>query len=374
MGTCGYPTANGKKGGVGKGKRVANLLKFIQEYHTERYSSDPDIDRSIENFYFGGFKNGQEVYDYILNLAKNHEVLGKNGKPRKMREDATLALCVISKPDEKMFREIEEMAEERDVDYNELEQKFLSDLYDCNEQIFKKHGFQILAGALHLDEQNPHYHYTLIDPDFKISKKATLPFFTDLNSTIPKMMRERGWPMEDLTVYDRDRAEKEPEYKAKHIKAKKEKKHNRSSAEYKADKEHEKKVKEMQAQQQREIGAREFLRKKLEAANARAESLEDVAEERDFYKAKAEATSQENEMLRELLRAEKRKPAEVVEVEKVVESPELLQENERQSEVIEAQKTEINRLNRKIEALKTIRELKGESESTEDVEKVLDVE
>ena len=372
MGTIGQPVLLCKKSGKGKGKRTANLKKILKESQQERYGRDKDIDRQIDNVYFGGFSSGGEVYDYMVSLADEHVVMGKGGKPRKIRSDATIGVAVISKPSAETFEEIKQMAVERSIDPDDLEEQFLSDLYDCNKAIYEKHGFQIIAGALHYDEQQPHYHFMLADPEFKIGEKVKLPFFSDLNKSLPKMMRDRGWPIEDLESYDRERAEAEPKYKANHIKEKEKKKHGRSSAEYKADKDAEKKEKELQEQRQREIRAREFLSTKLKAANARAESLEEVADELEFYKAKAEASEQENMMLREMLRAEKRKPAKVV--EKVVESPDLKQENERQSEVIDAQENEITRLNRKLEALtgmvrarKTIEEVDEDLES--DLEK-----
>ena len=367
MGTSGQPVLLCKKSGKSKGKRSANLKKILKESQQERYGRDKDIDREIDNVYFGGFSSGGEVYDYMVSLADNHIVMGKGGKPRKMRSDATIGVAVISKPSVETFEEIKQMAVERSIDPDDLEEQFLSDLYDCNKAIYEKHGFQIVAGALHYDEQQPHYHFMLVDPDFRIGEKAKLPFFSDLNKTLPKMMRDRGWPIEDLDGYDRERAEAEPEYKRKHIKEKEKKKHGRSSAEYKADKDAEKKEKELQDQRQREIRAREFLTTKLKAANARAESLEEVAEERDFYRAKAEAEKAESEMLRELLRAEKRKPAKVI--EKVVESPQVRQTIDKQQEVITAQEEQINRLEAKLEALTgMVRARKTIEEADEDLE------
>ena len=359
MGTIGAPCLMCKNGQA-KGKRKANLKKILQESQQERFGKDPDIDREIENIYFGGFESGEEVYDYITELAKRHTVKGKNGKPRAMRSDATLALAVISKPDKKMYEELKQIASEKGEDVDDLEEQFLADLYDCNEHVFKKHGFEILAGALHYDEQQPHYHFTLIDADFKISKKANLSFFSDLNSLVPQMMRERGWPVNDLKVYDQERAEKDPEYKAKHIAEKKKKKTGRSSAEYKADA-------EKQKDQRRQAEAMKYLEAKLRAATAKEKSLDEVAEERDFYMAKAEASEQESEMLREMLRAEKRKPAKVV--EKVVESPQARQTIDKQQDVITAQEEQINRLEAKLEALTgMVRARKTIEEADEDLE------
>ena len=113
------------------------------------------------------------------------------------------------------------------------QQRFLNDLYDCFAEVVG--SSRIKARADHFDELGAHSHvfWEPMTRDGRLCAKevVSLPFFREINRTVPERMRERGWKIEDCESYDVEQREAQ---QLRHKSA------GRSSAKFKADAEREK--------------------------------------------------------------------------------------------------------------------------------------
>lgn len=224
------------KAGNAFGKHSGNAKSVVCEGLEERRSSDPDLDkaRTNENIYGGRFRSGSELFDYWINEAGNYRVTDKNGKEKKLRNDANIGFASILKP-EKSF--MESLSPEDRI-------RFLQDAYKVTLQEYQRKGISVDAWVIHTDEQVPHLHLYGHDPEYKLGKKLNLSFFHAMNKRVPERLRALGWDIEDCTVYDVEEAQKmAPEaqkaYKEKRMQEKKEKGYGMSSKAYKAKKDNE---------------------------------------------------------------------------------------------------------------------------------------
>ena len=206
--------------------RKGNAKKIALEGLSERYSKDKDLDKtkSKNNIYFG-FDSGEKLYNYWEENANNHrDKLG-----RKLRADAVIGYTLIIKPD------MEGMENIKNKDL------FLKDSIEVITDILNNHDLVVDAAAIHKDEVNEHVHLFGHDNEYKAGKKINLSLYTDFNKEYPKRMREKGYDVEDMSVYDVDKVkdmseDEKQEYKNELIKRKKNKKKNgRSSNKYKED-------------------------------------------------------------------------------------------------------------------------------------------
>lgn len=225
MAKCGMPTLMLKK---------TNAFPILQEAWSERYSSDQDLDRtkSKENSYYGinGMTSGKELAEYLISQADGYKVKDKNGHERSLRSDASIGMVGIIKPELDYISTLD----------REQQTKFLTDSLTCLNKILQKRGLELVSAAFHFDEMSPHLHYLAIDREYKLGKKVTLPFFNELNHTFPKMMKSKGWSLDELGGYDVSKAksltpDQLSKYKAERIAEKQtRKKSGLSSAQYKA--------------------------------------------------------------------------------------------------------------------------------------------
>lgn len=225
MAKCGMPTMMLKK---------TNAFPILQEAWSERYSSDQDLDRtkSKENSYYGinGMTSGKELAEYLISQADGYKVKDKNGHERSLRSDASIGMVGIIKPELDYISTLD----------REQQTKFLTDSLTCLNKILQKRGLELVSAAFHFDEMSPHLHYLAIDREYKLGKKVTLPFFNELNHTFPKMMKSKGWSLDELGGYDVSKAksltpDQLSKYKAERIAEKQtRKKSGLSSAQYKA--------------------------------------------------------------------------------------------------------------------------------------------
>lgn len=133
--------------------------------------------------------------------------------------------------------------------------RFLDDSMKILSDLFQAQGLPLDATALHMDEVNPHVHAFGHDTEYKAGKKIDIRLFGMLNKEYPKRMRALGYDVEDLTVYDSEKAdamteEEKADYKEEVLQRKKAKKNaGRSSSKYKeeklAEKENELQAREM---------------------------------------------------------------------------------------------------------------------------------
>lgn len=224
-------------------KRKGDARKVALEAFNERYSKDQDLDRvQSKNNIYTGFKSGKDLYAYWEKEASGH----LDTKGRHLRSDAVIGYTFIIKPD---MESMENMTQAERVKFLQESMNILSDL-------FQSRGLEIDASALHLDEVNEHMHVFGHDTEYKAGKKIDIRLFGMLNKEYPKRMRELGYDVEDLTVYDSEKADamtedEKADYKEDVLQRKKaKKKSGRSSNQYKEEKlaEKAKEIEKLQAE------------------------------------------------------------------------------------------------------------------------------
>lgn len=232
-------------------KRLGQTKKVLQEMGCERYSTDKDLDRtrSVNNTYTG-YRRGIDLYNAWMQEADAH----RDTMGRHLKTTAVIGYSAIMKPDIESMQKLSEDEQERFI---AVGTKVLT-------EIMQERGLTVDMTATHRDEDVIHTHIAGHDKNFRCGKKIGLMLYNALNKTFPERMREYGFDVEDMCVYDAEATkdmtpEQLEEYKQKHIQKKKEKKTQVSSNEYKAAKELEK------AQQQAE--------EILEAARQQAEQI-----------------------------------------------------------------------------------------------------
>ena len=327
-------------------KNAAPLRGYALEALKERQSKDEDLNRDLtKNNEYWGIESGRDLITFYEEKYRLHE-----GRHRK---DATVGLGLVLKPlGEGAFDNFTE----------EQQKKFLADLKVESDRIFEDNGLEVVSEVLHRDEQVPHYHVFLFDPEFKCSKKNTLRFKNQLNSLLPRRMRERGWDCRDLTKYDIEKAEQDPEYKA-NFKQKKEK-HGMSSAEYKAKKE----LDSVSEQKQEMEQNAQKLSRALREALLKNESLQAEADKSNFYREKWQEAVLDAEAWQGMLIEERKKEPEtkVVEREKVVEVEKIVEDKaaKAKNEELEA---ENDALRRKLDAYERMYHSQTKGSQNEDL-------
>ena len=168
MGKVGMPILLLKQGN-GKTKRSGNAKAVALEALEERYSSDPDLDRTKtkDNIYMdGGFRSGIALSEYWRKQAEAFRVIDKNGKEKKLRSDASIAFANILKPDKEFMDSLT----------SEQQMIFLNDLIDITKEAYTKQGIKVDTTVIQVDEGNPHVHLFGHDPQYKLGKKLNLKF------------------------------------------------------------------------------------------------------------------------------------------------------------------------------------------------------
>lgn len=269
-------------------KHRSNAERIIAEAGKERVSKSDtlDKDRSYLNRYTG-FESGYDCLNYITKEADEYrqEVTGKGGAKhyRKLREDAIIGYAIIYNPPEEICQNWS------DEEYN----RFYEDSLDVMEQIcpdiFRRDT--IVMSAEHHDEGtitdtskiSRHIH------DIGIPKnrdgrycgtKIDAKLCADINKSYPKLMREKGWDIDDLDCTDWDKYNSDEEYRAER---KSKQKSGKSVNEYLANK------------MRQQIKENEELSETLK--NAISEALE-LAEDKDKLEKEKEQIECEKERLR----------------------------------------------------------------------------
>lgn len=235
-----------------KGKHAGSAYHVACEALSERYSTDPDIQRDLtQNNIYEGFRSGKELFKYWRDEKDNHKFIDKNGKEKKARSDISIGFACIVKPPAEWIESLSE----------DDRQRFLEDSDECMKSILENAGFHVDARVTHNDEVGTHDHYLCHDPAYQMSSKVGLKLFKDFNKTYPQMMRERGWTeIEDNITYDNEKAmlmddEEKKAYKQECRRIKKRRKAGLSSFSYKRAKDYEKAYNEAIADSQADIQA-----------------------------------------------------------------------------------------------------------------------
>lgn len=262
----------GLKRGSAKGKHAGNLRKILDEMGTERYSATKSFDpsKSEDNIHLGQYASGEEAYAAIMSEIEDYEVEYKKTsyRGRGLRADATVAVALIVKPEGDWINE----------QPPEVQEKFFSDSYEVLCELGVINADAVRMRERHHDEASPHEHIAFMgyDKDGKLagSRIVNLKTFKKLNRDYPKLMRERGWEVNELKAYDAEAVkdmtpEEAAAYKAEHIE-KKHKRHGLSANEYAAMKETER----LNAEVNEMIGDLEDVQERVQEAQGELDSLE----------------------------------------------------------------------------------------------------
>lgn len=210
---------------TGKKSKTASTKKILGE-NIDRRGQDPDIDheKSHLNMSLGNINNVDDYIELIENTKKEiNEKLKENGK-RQLRKDCVDNISIIFKPNIESFQNFS----------REEQIEFFKDSKEVTESIL---NIKFNVFELHFDEVNTHAHgnfMPLIDNDlgfstFNAKQLLSLKNITKLNREYSIKMRERGWNVKDMNLYE----EMSSEEKEKHKEEKK--KYGRSSLQYKSD-------------------------------------------------------------------------------------------------------------------------------------------
>lgn len=177
-----------------------------QEMNDERIGRDMDInpDMTYRNVWMEG-NSGDDVVQIVqAKIDEINRIKRENGK-RVLRKDAVSVIEVIEKPN------IEYMSE---LSYEE-KVKFLKDSHETFKQLIHEWNLNwtLLESVQHHDEfggLSAHNHnlilLTTVDdkglPTMNAFKEVNLKFYSYINKNYPKMMRERGYEVEDVRTYD----------------------------------------------------------------------------------------------------------------------------------------------------------------------------
>lgn len=271
MAKCGMPTLPLKS---------ENVYAVLMEAFSERASADPDLDRSKANLneYYGPSSSGRELAEMFCKQAEEYRLTDKNGCQKKLRKDADICFAGIIKPDMEYINSLSKVEQKR----------FFVDALEVLKGILSSKGLTLVGCAIHYDELAPHVHYVAYDKEYKIAKKVGLPLFNQLNNIFPKLMREKGWELENLGKYNPEvtktmTPEQKAAYKEERIAEKKAaKKHGQTSAQFKALKDIERAEKAVSyaKQKEAEISRGHFeLQKRTEIVEARERKLVDREED-----------------------------------------------------------------------------------------------
>lgn len=291
MAKCGMPTLPLKS---------ENCFAVLMEAFSERASSDSDVDRSKtdQNEFYGPSNSGRELADRFCKQAESYRITDKNGHQKKLRKDADICFAGIIKPDMEYINSLSRAEQKR----------FFADSMSILKGILEGKGLTLVACAIHYDELAPHVHYVAYDKEYKIAKKVGLPLFRQLNDTFPKLMREKGWELENLGKYNPEATklmtpEQKAAYKEERIAEKKAaKKHGQTSKQFKAlkDIERAEKAVSFAKQKEAEISRGQFeLQKRAEIVEAGERKLVDK-EENISSQVKLEADRQLSERVPEI--------------------------------------------------------------------------
>ena len=278
MAKCGMPTLPLK---------AENCFAVLMEAFSERASSDPDVDRSkADQNEFYGLSSGRELAEWFCKQAESYRITDKNGHEKKLRKDADICFAGIIKPDMEYINSLSRTGQKR----------FFADSMSTLKGILEGKGLTLVSCAVHYDELAPHLHYVAYDKEYKIAKKVGLPLFRQLNDTFPKLMRDKGWKLENLSKYNPEvtklmTPEQRAAYKQERIAEKKEaKKHGQTAKQFKALKDIEKAEARERALADKEEGIGQLkteLTDKAEALDTRSDTLREqerafLREKRDF--------------------------------------------------------------------------------------------
>lgn len=203
---CSLNPSNTVNKKTGKKSQTCPVDLAWQEMNDERIGRDMDIDHDMThlNVWMEG-NSSDDVVQIVQNkIDEINRIKRENGK-RALRKDAVSVVEIIEKPN------IEYMSE---LNYEE-KVKFLNDSHETFKQLIHEWNpnWTILESVQHHDEfggLSAHNHNLIMLtteddiglPTMNAFKEVNLKFYSFMNKNYPKMMRERGYEVEDVRTYD----------------------------------------------------------------------------------------------------------------------------------------------------------------------------
>lgn len=191
---------------TGKKSQTCPVDLAWQEMNDERIGRDEDIDHDMTslNVWMEGNSSDDVVQIVQSKIDEINQIKRENGK-RALRKDAVSVVEIIEKPN------IEYMSE---LNYEE-KVNFLNNSHDTFKQLIHEWNpkWTILESVQHHDEfggLSAHNHNLIMLtteddkglPTMNAFKEVNLKFYSYINKNYPKMMRERGYEVEDVRTYD----------------------------------------------------------------------------------------------------------------------------------------------------------------------------
>lgn len=203
---CSLNPSNTVNKKTGKKSKTCPVDLAWQEMNDERIGRDMDINHDMTslNVWMEGNSSDDVVQIVQSKIDEINQIKRENGK-RALRKDAVSVVEIIEKPN------IEYMSE---LNYEE-KVKFLKDSHETFKQLIHEWNLNwtLLESVQHHDEfggLSAHNHnlilLTTVDdkglPTMNAFKEVNLKFYSYINKNYPKMMRERGYEVEDVRTYD----------------------------------------------------------------------------------------------------------------------------------------------------------------------------
>lgn len=203
---CSLNPSNTVNKKTGKKSKTCPVDLAWQEMNDERIGRDMDINHDMTslNVWMEGNSSDDVAQIVQSKIDEINQIKRENGK-RALRKDAVSVVEIIEKPN------IEYMSE---LNYEE-KVKFLNASHEIFKQLIREWNpnWTILESVQHHDEfggLSAHNHnlimLTTVDdkglPTMNAFKEVNLKFYSFMNKNYPKMMRERGYEVEDVRTYD----------------------------------------------------------------------------------------------------------------------------------------------------------------------------
>ena len=203
---CSLNPSNTVNKKTGKKSKTCPVDLAWQEMNDERIGRDMDINHDMTslNIWMEGNSSDDVAQIVQSKIDEINQIKRENGK-RALRKDAVSVVEIIEKPN------IEYMSE---LNYEE-KVKFLNASHEIFKQLIREWNpnWTILESVQHHDEfggLSAHNHnlimLTTVDdkglPTMNAFKEVNLKFYSYINKNYPKMMRERGYEVEDVRTYD----------------------------------------------------------------------------------------------------------------------------------------------------------------------------
>lgn len=202
-------------------KRRANGSKILEELGNERYSKSETLDRTRSKLNeYNGFRRGKDAWEHMCNTANEYRFEGtnKNGQKfsRSLREDAVIGYALIFNPPAEMTQGWSR------AQYRQFYNDCWACMKEINPDLFQDDN--TVMEAIHRDEGLPsddgtyseHMHHVgyARDRDGRFcGNTLDSRLCIEINKQFPKLMRQRGYDLDDLDTTDWQRMKSDEEYR-----------------------------------------------------------------------------------------------------------------------------------------------------------------